>query len=80
MELNSYPDLSPEYFNAHKIAAKELAKYCQEFDRWRTAERRSAGLAQDPRRVSRRESASGPARGSRAAWESITGRHPSTRK
>ncbi len=50
MELNSYPDLSPEYSNAHKIAARELAKYCQEFDRWRRAERFSAGLAQDPRR------------------------------
>ena len=50
MEFNSYPDLSPEYFNAHKIAAKALAKYCQEFDRWRTAERRNAGPAQDPRR------------------------------
>ena len=51
MEFNSYPDLSPEYSKAHKIAAKELVKYCQEFDRWRTtAERRSAGPAQDPRR------------------------------
>jgi len=51
MELNSYPDLSPEYFNAHKIAARELVKYCQEFDRWRiTVERRIAGLSQDPRR------------------------------
>jgi len=51
MEFNSYPDLSPEYSKAHKIAAKELVKYCQDFDRWRiTAERRSAGPAQDPRR------------------------------
>ena len=50
MEFNSYPDLSPEYTNAHKIAARELAKYCQEFDRWRTAERFSDGQAQDPRR------------------------------
>jgi len=50
MESYSYPDLSPEYSNAHKIAARELAKYCQEFDRWRTTvDRRIAGLAQDPR-------------------------------
>ena len=50
MEFNSYPDLSPEYSNAHKIAAKALAKYCQEFDRWRTTERHGAGPGQDPRR------------------------------
>jgi hypothetical protein len=50
MEFDSYPDLSPEYSYAHKIAAKELAKYCQEFDRWRTAERRSDVPTQDPRR------------------------------
>jgi hypothetical protein len=50
MESNSYPDLSPEYSYAHKIAARELAKYCQEFDRWRRAKRGSEGLAQDPRR------------------------------
>ena len=50
MDFNSYPDLSPEQAYAHKLAAKELAKYCQEFDRWLTAERRIAGRAQDPRR------------------------------
>ncbi len=50
MEFNFYPDLSPEYLNAHKIAARELAKYCQEFDRWLRTERFSAGLAPDPRR------------------------------
>jgi hypothetical protein len=50
MEFNSYPDLSPEHSYAQKNAAKELVKYCLEFDRWRTTERRSAGLAQDPRR------------------------------
>jgi len=50
MEFNSYPDLSSEYSDAHKIAARELIKYCQEFERWRTAERCSTGPAQDPRR------------------------------
>jgi len=50
MESNSYPDLSPEYSNAHKIAAMELVKYCQEFDRWRRAKWGSEGLAPDPRR------------------------------
>ena len=50
MESNSLPDLSPEHSYAHKIAAKELAKYCQEIARWRTAERRNSGLAQDARR------------------------------
>ena len=50
MESDSYPDLSPEHAYAHKIAAKELVKYCLEFDRWRTAERCIVGLAPDPRR------------------------------
>jgi hypothetical protein len=50
MEFDSYPDLSPEHSYAHKIAAKELAKYCQEFARWRTAKRVSAGSAHSPRR------------------------------
>jgi len=49
MESDSYSDLSPEYSDAQKIAAKELLKYCLEFDRWRTAKRRKSGLAQDPR-------------------------------
>jgi len=49
MEFNSLPDLSPEHLYAHKIAAKELAKYCQEFARWRTAKRGSAGLVHSPR-------------------------------
>jgi hypothetical protein len=50
MESNSLPDLSPEHSYAHRIAAKELAKYCQEFARWRTAKRRNSGLVQDPGR------------------------------
>jgi hypothetical protein len=50
MDFSSYPDLSPEQVYAHKIAARELAKYVQDFDRWLRAERRIAGRAQDPRR------------------------------
>ena len=50
MESDSNPELSSEYSHAHKIAAKELIKYCQEFDRWRTAAGCIAGLAQDPRK------------------------------
>jgi len=50
MASDSHPELSPEYSHAHKIAARELAKYCQEFDRWRTAERCLVGLAPDPRK------------------------------
>ena len=50
MESDSYPDLSPEHSYAQQNAAKELVKYCLEFDRWRTAERRNSGLAKDPRR------------------------------
>jgi hypothetical protein len=51
MEFSSYPDLSPEHSYAQENAAKELVKYCLEFDRWRIrAERRGAGLAQDPRK------------------------------
>ena len=50
MELNSYPDLSPEHSYAYKIAAKELVKYCLEFDLWRQAERCNSRPTQDPRR------------------------------
>ena len=49
MEFNSLPDLSPEHSYAHKIAAKELAKYCQEFARSRTAKRGSGGFVHSPR-------------------------------
>jgi len=50
MESNSLPDLSPEHSYAHKIAARELVKYCEEFARWRTAKQGSAGLVHSPRR------------------------------
>jgi len=35
MPSDSLPDLSPEQEYAHKLAAQELAKYCEEFSRWR---------------------------------------------
>jgi hypothetical protein len=35
MTSDSLPHLSPEQEFAHKLAAQELAKYCQEFSRWR---------------------------------------------
>jgi hypothetical protein len=35
MVSNSLPHLSPEQEFAHKFAAHELAKYCQEFSSWR---------------------------------------------
>jgi len=49
MEFDSLPDLSPEHTYAHKIAARELVKYCEEFARWRIAKRGSAGPVQSPR-------------------------------
>jgi len=35
MTSDPYPNLSPEQEFAHKLAAQELAKYCQELSRWR---------------------------------------------
>jgi hypothetical protein len=49
MAFNSLTDLSPEDANAHKIAAKELARYWREFARWRAAERVSADSPQSLR-------------------------------
>jgi hypothetical protein len=49
MESDSYPDLSPEQLYAHKVAAKELVKYCEEFARWRTAKWGRARSVQSPR-------------------------------
>lgn len=37
-------DLSPEQELARKLAAQELAKYCQEFSCWRKTKRGSAAL------------------------------------
>ena len=50
MESDSYPDSSADNSYAHKIAAKELVKYCLEFDRWRTAGGCIVRRAPDPRR------------------------------
>jgi hypothetical protein len=44
MPSGSLPDLTPEQKFARKLAAQELAKYCQEFSRWRKTKRGSAAL------------------------------------
>jgi hypothetical protein len=44
MPSDSLPDLSAEQKFARKLAAQELAKYCQEFSRWRKTKRGSAAL------------------------------------
>jgi len=44
MPPESSPDSSPEQTFARKLAARELAKYCQEFSRWRRTKRGSAAL------------------------------------
>jgi len=44
MPSDSFPDLSPEEKLARKLAAQELAKYCQEFSRWRKTKRGAAAL------------------------------------
>ena len=49
MASDSLPDLSPEQEFAHKLAAQELAKYCQEFSRWRIAKRGSAASEKSQR-------------------------------
>jgi hypothetical protein len=48
MASNSVSDLSPEQVYAHKFAAQELAKYCQEFSSWRRTKRASAVLDKSP--------------------------------
>ncbi len=44
MPSESLPDLSPEQKLARKFAAQELAKYCQEFSRWRRTKRGGTAL------------------------------------
>ena len=44
MALDSLPHLSPEQEFAHKLAAQELAKYCQEFSRWRKSKKGQCSL------------------------------------
>jgi len=46
MSSDPLPDLSPEQKFAHKLAAQELAKYCEEFSRWRKTKRGSAAVDQ----------------------------------
>ena len=38
------PYLSPEQISARQLAARELAKYCQEFARWRKTKRGRAAM------------------------------------
>jgi hypothetical protein len=49
MASDSLPHLSPEQEFAHKLAAQELAKYCQEFSRWRNSKGCSAASEKSPR-------------------------------
>ena len=49
MAFNSLTDFSAEDAYAHRIAAKELTKYWQEFARWRAVEWVSTGSAKPPR-------------------------------
>jgi hypothetical protein len=44
MLSESPANLSPDQIFARKFAAQELAKYCQEFSRWRKTKRASAAL------------------------------------
>jgi GH24 family phage-related lysozyme (muramidase) len=38
------PHLSPEQISARQLAARELAKYCQDFARWRKTKRGRAAM------------------------------------
>lgn len=49
MSSDSLPHLSPEQEFAHKLAAQELAKYCQEFSRWRKSKGYSAASKKSQR-------------------------------
>jgi hypothetical protein len=44
MSSDSLAHLSPEQESAHKLAAQELAKYCQELSRWRRSKRGQCSL------------------------------------
>jgi hypothetical protein len=44
MATDSPRDSSSDQTDAHKVAVRELAKYCQEFSLWREAKRASAAL------------------------------------
>jgi len=49
MSSDSLPHLSPEQEFAHELAAQELAKYCQEFSRWRKSKGWSAASEKSQR-------------------------------
>jgi hypothetical protein len=49
MPSDSLPDLSPEQKCARRLAAQELANYCQELSRWRETKRGSAASDKSPR-------------------------------
>jgi GH24 family phage-related lysozyme (muramidase) len=38
------PHLSPEQISSHQLAARELAKYCQDFARWRKTKQGRAAV------------------------------------
>ena len=44
MSSDLLPYSSPEEISARQLAARELAKYCQEFSRWRRTKRGSAAV------------------------------------
>jgi hypothetical protein len=44
MPSDSLSHLSPEQESAHKLAAHELAKYCQDFWRWRKSKEGQCSL------------------------------------
>jgi len=49
MSHKALPELPPEHADAHKIAARELVRYWQEFGRWRAAKRTSGNWFTSPR-------------------------------
>ena len=53
MSSDLLPYLSPEQISAHQLAARELARYCQDFARWRKTRRGRAAVnnALAPRRA-----------------------------
>jgi GH24 family phage-related lysozyme (muramidase) len=48
MSSDTLPDSSPEQNFARELAARELAKYCQEFSRWRKTKRGRAAVDNSP--------------------------------
>ena len=50
MSPDTLPDLSPELAYALRIAARELARYCEEFALWRKTTRGSLAVQCLPRR------------------------------